>query len=143
MLFQAILLVHYWKSHLVFCFGNITHIVRLEDNKSSRSICVCVSTNKHQRCINMTTSPLNFGALKALQSVGTSSLFVWVYYKKNHHQYSLRKNCDESTQLLRILLFPVSSVPLNDFKYFSSTQHTADVCLGKQMRGGSTIINSH
>ena len=66
-------------SHLVFCFGNITHIVRLEDNKSSRSICVCVGTNKHHRCINMTTSPLNFGVLKALQSVGTSSLFVWVF----------------------------------------------------------------
>ena len=67
-------------SHLVFCFGNITHIVRLEDNKSSRSICVCVGTNKHHRCINMTTSPLNFGVLKALQSVGTSSVFVLVYY---------------------------------------------------------------
>ena len=77
MLFQAMLLVHYWKGHLVFCFGNITHI---KDDKSSLSICVCVSTNKHQRCINMTTSPLNFGVLKALQSVGTSSLFVWVYY---------------------------------------------------------------
>ena len=74
------LLVHYWKGHLVFCFGNITHIVRLEDNKSSRSICVCVGTNKHHRCINMIASPLNFGVLKALQSVGTSSVFVWVYY---------------------------------------------------------------
>ena len=77
------LLVHYWKGHLVFCFGNITHIVRLEDNKASRSICVCVGTNKHHRCINITTSPLNFGVLKALQSVGTSSLFVWVYYQTN------------------------------------------------------------
>lgn len=81
MLFQAMLLVHYCKGHLVFCFGNITHIVRIKDHKSSISICVCMGTNKHQRCINMTTSPLNFGVLNALQSVGTSSLFVWVYYQ--------------------------------------------------------------